>query len=505
MIRGWALGFGLPHLGCRPDEEAIAAIAGGLYGGDLNPHSFTYPPLFMLAVAGVMRAIDLGQRILAIVDIHPGIQSTANVVKYLIARVLSAASGVATVAVLYHVATRLAGRRVGLASAAMLAFAFLHVRDSHFGVTDVPMSFMLLAAFSWVARLSASGATRDLLGAAVLAGLATATKYNAALVAVPAAFALLTEPADRPIGRRGWRVVLFGALMLSTFLLVAPFSVVEYRQLFEELRLVSQHLSGGHGPDLGRGWTYHLTTTLRYGLGLPLLVASLGGLLLLLYVQPRVGILVALFPATYYAVAGGGYTVFTRHMQPMVPFLCLTAGYGVTKAAEWLAAASCRPAWSAGVAALGVAAVLMPSVLSDVRFDLLLARPYSRLLARRWIEARFPEGTTIAQPGPGSGRVITYSDNEVPYVAAELTSDGPRPDLVVVQSSPLHGNEWPGEGHPLLAEEYERRLTMEVTEPDPGNVYDRQDDFYLPMSGFKRVERPGPNLRIYVRRGIVEP
>jgi hypothetical protein len=31
LVRGWALGFGLPHLMCRPDEEAVASIAGSLY------------------------------------------------------------------------------------------------------------------------------------------------------------------------------------------------------------------------------------------------------------------------------------------------------------------------------------------------------------------------------------------------------------------------------------------------------------------------------------------
>jgi len=503
LVRGWALGFGLPHLGCRPDEEAIASIAGGLYGGNLNPHSFTYPPLFMLAVAGGMRAIEIAQRVLAIVEIHPGLPSSTSVAMYSIARVLSAASGVATAAVLYHTAMRLFGRRVGLVSAALLAFAFLNVRDSHFGVTDVAMTFMLLAAFSWVVRLSASGDTRDLVGAAVLAGLATATKYNAALVALPAVLALLTDPTGRALSQRLWRVVLFGVLMLSTFLIVAPFSVVEYRQLIEELRLVSQHLSGGHGPDLGRGWTYHVTTTLRYGLGLPLLLAGIVGLLLLMRLQPRVGILVALFPVTYYVVAGSGYTVFTRHMQPMVPFLCLTAGYGLTKAAESLAAALRRPAWSAAVVTLGVATVLANSVESVFRFDQLLARPDSRLLARRWIEARFRAGTTIAQPIPGSARVITFSDNEVPYVAAELTPSGPRPDLVVLYSSPLHDNE-PIPDDPDWGDDYERQFVMQVAESDPANVYDRQDDFYLPMSGFKRIDRPGPNLQIYVHRRIIE-
>jgi hypothetical protein len=37
--------------------------------------------------------------------------------------------------------------------AALLAVAFLHVRDSHFGVTDVPMTFMILLAFAAIVSL----------------------------------------------------------------------------------------------------------------------------------------------------------------------------------------------------------------------------------------------------------------------------------------------------------------------------------------------------------------
>jgi len=48
VARLWAIDFCLPHPRCRPDEDAISAIAGGLRLGDLNPDVFNYPALFML-------------------------------------------------------------------------------------------------------------------------------------------------------------------------------------------------------------------------------------------------------------------------------------------------------------------------------------------------------------------------------------------------------------------------------------------------------------------------
>jgi hypothetical protein len=43
VARLWGIWFCLPHNHCRPDEDAISAIAGAFRWGDLNPHVFNYP------------------------------------------------------------------------------------------------------------------------------------------------------------------------------------------------------------------------------------------------------------------------------------------------------------------------------------------------------------------------------------------------------------------------------------------------------------------------------
>jgi hypothetical protein len=40
-----------------------------------------------------------------------------------------------------------------------------------------------------------------------------------------------------------------------------------------------------------------------------------------------------------------------------------------------------------------------------------------------------------------------------------------------------------------------------VLERAPHLVYDADDAFYVPLSGFEAVERPGPNLDVYVKNG----
>ena len=49
--RFWGIGFGLPHPDCRPDEGAVAAVAGLLYYGHPLVGVYNYPPFFMIVIA----------------------------------------------------------------------------------------------------------------------------------------------------------------------------------------------------------------------------------------------------------------------------------------------------------------------------------------------------------------------------------------------------------------------------------------------------------------------
>jgi dolichyl-phosphate-mannose-protein mannosyltransferase len=501
VVRFWALTFGLPHPAARPDEEAVSSMAGSYFHGNIEQDIFTYPPLFMLAVAAalwlVFRKVP---SILSRMNVRSGVSEPSTAAARTIARVLSAVSGVISVWLLFRIGARLFGRSTGLVAAACLGLAFLHVRDSHFGVTDVPMTCMVLVAFLAIVKLSQSGSHQDLVAAGIWTGLAVATKYNAALLALPACFAVLDDPARRPVRVRLGRAVLFCTIMTGAFLIVCPYSVINHQKFLADVMDVSRHLANGHGPDLGRGWTYHFTTTLRYGLGAPLLAAGVAGLLLMVWREGRRGVFVALFPVGYYMLMGTGRTVFARYALPVVPFLCLTAGYLIANMAAAAATYLLRPRWRVPATAVITAAVLWPSVLSVIAFDRLIARDDSRVLARRWIEARFPPGTTIAQLGQSNGHV--YIDYEIDYALSNVTAAA-RPTLVIVVSSPLDSPSIASVA-PWLEREYDLQFTQTVVaENDPANTYDRQDEFFVPYAGFHDVERPGPNLRIYVRRGSV--
>jgi hypothetical protein len=504
VVRLIGIRFGFPNSNCRPDEEAIVALVVGLYGG----HSiqwFGYPLFFMAVLTVMLKAWLWFGWLMGYVDGPGGMEAMISAQRIqLLARWVSAAFGVAGVWLVFRSATRLFDRTSALLGAAFLALAFLHVRDSHFGVTDVAASTMAMLALLCAVRLADSGRTADLAAAALAAGLAAATKYPVSLIALAGLLVVLAgRHSDGSLTRRIGRATLFLLLVFVGFTIGSPHAVSQWREVMAAVQGQAGHLAAVHGTMLGRGWNVHLTRTLRYGLGWPLMVAGIAGMIWLLVKDWRRGAIVAVFPLAYYLLLGSGYTVFARYMVPVVPFLCLTAGYAVAEAARW-AAPRLRLAndarWLPWVMA---ACVLAPSVHSVVHLDRLLAKTDNRCVVASWIEKHYPLGASIAQVGEDAGRVVMVQPGAPdgrgysfrPFNPAALDTD-----IVLVESSPRT----PGEDNRAAVAAIERRYMVaadfRAAGDDPSNVYDRQDLFYLPLAGFKDISRAGPNFTIYVRR-----
>ena len=486
------INFGLPHLNCRPDEGAVVSIAAGLYDGDLNPHVFNYPAFFMLSIAIVLMMLKTSGLVAAI----------ASTTAYRVARYLSAAAGIASVLMIFRIGLRLFGQTAALAGAALLSLAFLHVRDSHFGVTDVPMTFLVLVAFLFVVRLSESGETRDLIAAGVAAGLATSTKYNAALIALPAMLVIFTghgcshHVARALSARRSLRIDDDGGVSAHV-----PVHAAGLPAIHQGLHVRDQ-APGGRSREGPRArmespprlhaalWRRRSHSRVRRR---RLRAAALEG-----STQRIAGCAV---PGDLLSAAGQRTHGVRALHAPVVPFLCLAAGYAITEAALWLAARVGRPRLAPIMVAAGVIGVVWPSAQSVITFDRLISLDDNRLVARRWVERHFPKDTTLAQIGTRSGHVFLHDLNEPKYLSMSMRNRRNRPDLIIVQSSPLVPA--PRELlriESMLATEYELGFNRNGVGNDPANVYDWQDEFFLPMAGFRGIERPGPNFKIYIRR-----
>jgi hypothetical protein len=142
-------------------------------------------------------------------------------------------------------------------------------------------------------------------------------------------------------------------------------------------------------------------------------------------------------------------------------------------------------------------------VQSVVAFDRLIGKTDNRLIGASWIQRQFPQGATIAQFGSVGGRLyvaIDDADKSKLYTNVDDTRLAGEPDIVVIQSSALLNPVDLTDIADVLRTRYELRANLTAAAGDPSNVYDRQDEFYIPLAGFNHIVRPGPNLAIYTRR-----
>jgi hypothetical protein len=184
-LRLAGLGFGLAppaagpviHPLARPDEQYVWNIAFGICAGDPNPHFFVYPSLFLYVLAAAdfayVTAASLAHGSREAVEAALASDPRPLI---LIDRGLVAAIGALTVLLVYRLAAAAFGRPAGLVAALLLAVPHLHVRDSHFGVTDVPLAALVCAVLVQVLRIESRGLPRDYLRAGLLTGLAISTR-----------------------------------------------------------------------------------------------------------------------------------------------------------------------------------------------------------------------------------------------------------------------------------------------------------------------------------------
>ena len=185
---------------------------------------------------------------------------------------------------------------------------------------------------------------------------------------------------------------------LGAFAAGSPYVFLDFPAFLADVTAEGGQFSAGRAVDLGRGWGYHLHTSLARGLGWPLLVASSAGCLWLARRHATRDLVLLSGLLAYYLVAGSGKSVYLRYMIPLVPLLCVAAGVFVATVTQRLAPPIRR--WALVAIALFLAA---PTAVASWHHDGLLATPDTRQLAAQWVAEHIPAGSTIALAGSAYG------------------------------------------------------------------------------------------------------
>jgi len=288
------------------------------------------------------------------------------------------------------------GARHALLAAGLMAVLPLHVRYSHYVLTDTPLTFFVTLTFLLSLSAHERGTVAGFAWAGAAAGLAAATKYNGALALLMPIIACWMTIALRP--RRLKAALAAVAASACAFLLFAPYTLLDLPAFLDTFaRLAHEYRVATVGDD--PVWLLYLKHLVRQ-LGWPATLLAGGGIGLgivrLVRGPGRVRWTLAVtFPFVYFWMLSTQRIVYARYLLPLTPFLCVLAAAAVVSGVSLLRRYEIpRAPRTALIAGLTIAALLPPMIVS-VRGDRDMARASTVDLAYAWIVQNIPPGSYV--------------------------------------------------------------------------------------------------------------
>jgi hypothetical protein len=440
-------------------------------------------------------------------------------------------AGTAAVLVLVILTRGQFGVAAALSAGLLLATSFLHARDSHGIKPDVLLSLATIGTLALLGPLLRRPSLGTGAAAGLCVGAAMAAKYPGVLLALP-----VYAAAVMSAGESGWRrllprpVIAAGVAAVAFFVLTSPYLVADsenymwvvrvvFPQLFESSELPAE----ASPPDAGAagepgfveygegswwiGLAYHARFSLRYGMGLlPALLVPLA--LAWGFASRRpLAVCASLFALVYFVIIGLSPAIVARYMTPLVPVLYFLEAGMLWTLFSHLArqrSASEKSQRILATAAMSAATLLLVAepLAAIVGHNRIAAREDTRVQATRWMQEHFAPGARLVI----LGEVLMPYGRPVPPRGSKLLRIGPSPEGLEeagVEFVVMHEHElYSSTVQPEVAQALAPRLDLLVefdpyTERRSEAVFEDIDPYYIPVSGFAGVERPGPRVRIY--------
>lgn len=395
-LRFWALGHGIPHALSVDEPDIVERALRMMKAGTLNPHFFDYGQLqiYIQLLVSVVRFIAG-----AVTGAWDSLADVTSESFYLWGRAVTATFGVATVYVVFQVGLRWGARHALLASA-LMALMPLHVRYSHYVLTDVPLTFFVALTMLMALIAHERPTVRAFALAGATAGLAAAVKYNGGLALLMPLLACWMTLSARPSRMKCALAAIFAAA--AAFFIAAPYTILDLPGFLDRFASLTAEYRNG-APPAEAGIVLYLKH-LRLQFGLPGMLLIGGGLIMGLVRAVggpgRVPWAIALvFTIPYFLIVANQRIIFARYLLPLVPMLCVLAAAAVISGVSLLRRYQFpRGVRTALIASLTVA-LLGPPAATSIGFNRTVAKTSTIDLAYGWIVENAPPGSKIVHEG----------------------------------------------------------------------------------------------------------
>lgn len=526
-LRLWGISFGLPYL-YHFDEHFYVNTALKTGTGVLHYPPNTPPGLSNLLLFHFGAYYVLGRLagVFANASEFEAAFRSDPTVFYMLGRVTSAILSTASVFLAFLLASKIANRLTGLLASALLAVAFIDVRNAHYLIPDIALSFLIFLTVTLACLGVQSRNLAYVYGAALTAGVAVSMKWTGLAVIIPVGLAgiLVVHSRWRSGARLVKTIIIIVSLFLLGFAVAAPQVFIAPELYLAEI--ANQRRSGSTGGfelwqvDTVPGWIFYLKI-LQIGLGLPFLVLAVIGFGLrvakVIRKKDRVSLVFIAFPTIYFAIMGATLHYFARYALPFIPFAAFFAADAIVTAATTLLP---KRQWLvAGVSTTVLVAAVATPFVNSVLHNRLLTETDTRTIAREWIEQNIPEAAKIAVEWRTHSPPLASPERSVPYSTRDFTVQifeqvGLSQHSVdwyrdqgfeyIVTSSFISENPlvYPDmertrrEFYPTVAKEYTLLNTFSPTigNTSPSFIF---DEMYGPLISLWERVRPGPIVKIY--------
>ncbi len=400
VLRFWGIWWGFP-LFLHLDEQTVLSPAVTMtLTGDLNPHYFRYPSLYIYFIYLIIKFCEN----------FFSIDFTKNTATfYFICRLSTAILSTFTVYLVYRISRDFFSRRIALLSSLVFSVLFLSVYTSHFITTDTLALVFLLLSLFYSSKIYFLGKPRYYSLAGLCAGFLFGTKYNF-LAIIPALAAHFLRKDGRKYSYLAYSF-LAGSL---GFLLTNPFFILDFKNYLPGIISQIKLLKGEEVVSISNqngipSWIWYFKYWLFSGMGLTLSFSTAIGAVWCIFkrrIWRKELLILFLLPPAYLIILFISHTRVDRYSLPLMPFFAILSAIFLSNAIDFIKE-KVKAVKTRNILSVALMIIFIcPSLVRAAAFDFLIGKKDTRLQAGEWISQNISPDQLIftdGAAGPAGG------------------------------------------------------------------------------------------------------
>ncbi|MDD5529666.1 MAG: glycosyltransferase family 39 protein [bacterium] len=407
FLRVWGVNFGLPGL-FHLDERIfpVDAFYRLAHKGQVPiiHHAYPYGDLIpnMLAVFYgiyylILKLIKIVQTPFDFLVFYMRDPSSV----YLIGRMLFVLSSTACVVVLYLIGKRLYNRTTGLLSAFFFTFSFLPTQQAKFMKGDTLGTLMMLLSVYFCFSQKGEDNTdnkkvklKKYILAGIFAGLAIAARFTLVIYLITPAIVFLMD-RKMLFTNRIKNFLVFILCSVTAFLILTPSVIFKFSIFTHNIfGLGTQLMSTSKSVSPNFNWIICLMEPISNGIGVPLEIIGILGILYSLYKRENISLIV--FVILFWSVILS-HTTPSWHAIPIIPFIVFFAAKFIYQISVIICKkkSKLKPIFLVVMSLI----VIIPGLLNTIKYNYLISCPDTRNLAKEFIEKTISPESNIVSEG----------------------------------------------------------------------------------------------------------